>query len=123
MISESELELPLIVSIVSMCGFASALAYNVYEFRKVGKSLDELMKGMRKHDERMREHDERMAKVFDRMAKEHDKMMKMLDRIDARSARAYERMTREHEKLIEALNRINASLKRLSGSRRRKISS
>jgi hypothetical protein len=35
------MELSLIVSVISICGFAGALTYNVYEFRKVGKRLDD----------------------------------------------------------------------------------
>ena len=55
------MELALVISIISICGFAVALSYNVYEFRKVGRRLDE---------------------GTDKMMKEHDRMIQALDRIN-----------------------------------------
>ena len=63
------------ISIISICGFAGALSYNVYEFRKVGARLDVMT------DKMMKEHD-RMIQTLDRSMKEHDRMIKALDRIN-----------------------------------------
>ena len=57
------MELALVVSIVSICGFAGALSYNVYEFRKVGKTLDRINERL----EQGREEHIRMVKTLDRI--------------------------------------------------------
>ena len=36
------MKLALIISVISICGFAGALTYNVCEFRKVEKSLNRI---------------------------------------------------------------------------------
>ena len=65
------MELALVISIVSICGFAGALSYNVYEFRKVGKALDRI-------NERLEQGRERHVKMME----EHVRMIKALDRIN-----------------------------------------
>ena len=65
------MELALVISIVSICGFAVALSYNVYEFRKVGKALDRI------NDRLEQGREEHVS-----MMEEHAKMVKTLDRIN-----------------------------------------
>ena len=58
------MDLALVISVISICGFAGALSYNVYEFRKVGKSLD------------------RINQSLENSRKEHEGMIQALNRIN-----------------------------------------
>ena len=62
------MELALIVSVLSLCGFAGALSYNIYEFRRISRDFMEGMKGII----------EGMHKGFERAEKDHRAIMEML---------------------------------------------
>jgi hypothetical protein len=57
----------LIISCIAIAGFAGALTYNVYEFKKVGRSLNRIEQSLVKIVDRLSE-----------MSKEHKEMMRAL---------------------------------------------
>lgn len=75
------MELALIVSILSLCGFAAALCYNVYEFRKVGQRLDQLGRNMAEDHRMVVEALERMSSS---MAEDHRRIVEVLEGIERR---------------------------------------
>lgn len=62
------MELPLIVSLISVCGFTGALTYNVYEFRKVGKRLEKGFKRMSEEHRKMMEEHRKTTEILERIA-------------------------------------------------------